>query len=276
MTLVPKSPPRIELDRVSKYFSAANGRVVAVEQASFSIQAGEFITIVGPSGCGKTTIFNMIAGLLEPSAGSICIDGQSCAGKTGRVGYMLQKDLLLPWRTVLQNVMLGAELLNRPRREVEDEARRLMARFGLSGFEMEWPAKLSGGMRQRAALMRTVLSHQEVMLLDEPFGALDAMTKAMMQEWLLDIWSEFNRTIVFITHDIDEAIYLADRVFVMSARPGSIKREVRVDLPRPRYAQDITTTPEFGRIKHEVLEAIRDEIRAAYGVSAVNSRKVSS
>jgi ABC-type nitrate/sulfonate/bicarbonate transport system ATPase subunit len=151
-----------------------------------------------------------------------------------------------------------------------------MARFGLRGFEDQWPARLSGGMRQRAALMRTVLSHQKVMLLDEPFGALDAMTKAMMQEWLLDIWSEFGRTIVFITHDIDEAIYLADRVFVMSARPGSIKREVKVDLPRPRLAQEITTTPEFGRIKHEVLLAIRDEIRAAYGVAPGNAGRTSA
>jgi ABC-type nitrate/sulfonate/bicarbonate transport system ATPase subunit len=273
------SPPanpvwRIELDQVSKHFAAPSGRVVAVENATFGIRPGEFVTIVGPSGCGKTTIFNMIAGLLEPSAGTIRIDGQTVMGKTGHVGYMLQKDLLLPWRTVLQNVTLGAELLNRPRKEVEGEARNLMARFGLKGFEHQWPARLSGGMKQRAALMRTVLSHQQVMLLDEPFGALDAMTKAMMQEWLLDIWSEFARTIVFITHDIDEAIYLADRVFVMSARPGSIKREVRVDLPRPRLAQDITTTPEFGRIKHEVLAAIRDEIRATYGVAPGTSQKV--
>jgi ABC-type nitrate/sulfonate/bicarbonate transport system ATPase subunit len=266
MNLAADPPARIALDGVSKYFTSPSGRTIAVEQANFRVQSGEFVTIVGPSGCGKTTVFNMIAGLLEPSAGEIRIDGSSCIGKPGRVGYMLQKDLLLPWRTVLQNVMLGAELLNRPRRESEKEARRLMARFGLSGFEQEWPTKLSGGMRQRAALMRTVLSHQEVMLLDEPFGALDAMTKVMMQEWLLDIWSEFGRTILFITHDIDEAIYLADRVIVMSARPGSIKLEVRVDLPRPRIAQDITTTPEFARLKHEVLRAINDEIRATYGV----------
>ena len=185
-----------------------------------TVAPGEFVTMVGPSGCGKTTIFNMIAGLLEPTRGDIRIDGQSVAGRTGHVGYMLQKDLLLPWRTVLRNVMLGAELLGRSPRELEGEARQLMVRFGLQGFESEWPSRLSGGMRQRAALMRTVMSHQDVMLLDEPFGALDAMTKGMMQEWLLDIWSEFRRTIVFITHDIDEAIYLADRVFVMSARPG--------------------------------------------------------
>lgn len=237
-----------------------------VHDASLAVAPGEFVTMVGPSGCGKTTLFNMIAGLINPTEGRISIDGRSVVGQTGHVGYMLQKDLLLPWRTVLQNVTLGAELLNRPRGKVEQEARDLMARFGLSGFENEWPARLSGGMRQRTALMRTVLSHQDVMLLDEPFGALDAMTKGMMQERLLDIWSEFRRTIVFITHDIDEAIYLADRVFVMSARPGSIKREIKVDLPRPRLSHEVTTTPAFGRVKHEILETIRDEIRATYGV----------
>jgi ABC-type nitrate/sulfonate/bicarbonate transport system ATPase subunit len=259
--------PKVVLDHVSKYFESSKGRVIAVEDARLAIQPGEFITIVGPSGCGKSTIFNMIAGLLKPSTGSILIDGRSVIGETGHVGYMLQKDLLLPWRTVLQNVMLGAELLRRPRRETEQEARRLMAQFGLRGFEDEWPGRLSGGMRQRAALMRTVLSGQDLMLLDEPFGALDAMTKSMMQEWLLDIWEEFGRTIVFITHDVDEAIYLADRVFVMSARPGSIKREIRVDLPRPRLSQEITTTAEFTHLKHEVLATIRDEIRASYGVA---------
>jgi ABC-type nitrate/sulfonate/bicarbonate transport system ATPase subunit len=262
-----ESVPKIRLDNVSRYFDGPAGRIVAVQHASASIKAGEFITMVGPSGCGKTTLFNMIAGLLKPSTGDIMIDGQSVAGQPGRVGYMLQKDLLLPWRTVLQNVVLGAELLDRPREQAEAEARQLMRRFGLQGFEDTWPARLSGGMRQRAALMRTVLSHQDVMLLDEPFGALDAMTKAMMQEWLLDIWAEFGRTVVFITHDIDEAIYLADRIYVMSARPGSIKCEIEVNLPRPRLSQEITTTAEFAKIKHEVLLAIRDEIRASYGVT---------
>jgi ABC-type nitrate/sulfonate/bicarbonate transport system ATPase subunit len=267
MTQADGIQPKIVLDSVSKYFAAPGGEVIAVENATFNVRPGEFVTLVGPSGCGKTTLFNMIAGLVTPSRGDVTIDGRSVVGQTGHVGYMLQKDLLLPWRTVLQNVTLGAELLKRSRQETEEEARRLLARFGLKGFENEWPSRLSGGMKQRAALMRTVLSHQSVMLLDEPFGALDAMTKSMMQEWLLDIWSEFRRTIVFITHDIDEAIYLADRIFVMTARPGSIRREIKVDLPRPRISQEITTTPEFGAIKHEVLSTIRDEIRAAYGVA---------
>jgi NitT/TauT family transport system ATP-binding protein len=193
------------------------------------------------------------------------IDGRSVAGRQGHVGYMLQKDLLLPWRTVLQNVTLGAELLRRNRAATEREARDLMATFGLRGFENAWPSRLSGGMRQRAALMRTVLSHQDVMLLDEPFGALDAMTKGLMQEWLLEIWSSFNRTIVFITHDIDEAIFLSDRIYIMTTRPGRMKANIEVRLPRPRSSHEITTTPEFGAIKQQVLAALRDEIMKAYG-----------
>jgi ABC-type nitrate/sulfonate/bicarbonate transport system ATPase subunit len=185
---------------------------------------------------------------------------------------MLHKDLLLPWRTVLQNVTLGAELLHRNRTATEREARELMATFGLEGFESSWPSRLSGGMRQRAALMRTVLSHQEVMLLDEPFGALDAMIKGLMQEWLLKIWERFRRTIVFITHDIDEAIFLSDRIYIMTARPGRVKAEISVGLPRPRVSHEITTTAEFGPIKHQVLEALRDEIMKAYSPSQPEER----
>lgn len=237
---------------------------MAIEGVSLDVKSGEFVSIVGPSGCGKSTAFNMIAGLITPDTGDILIDGRSVAGRHGQVGYMLQKDLLLPWRTVLQNVTLGAELLHRSRAETRREACNLMSTFGLQGFENAWPSRLSGGMRQRAALMRTVLSHQDVMLLDEPFGALDAMTKGLMQEWLLEIWTRFRRTIVFITHDIDEAIFLSDRIYIMTTRPGRVKASISVNLPRPRLSHEITTTPEFGAIKHEVLDALRDEIMKAY------------
>jgi ABC-type nitrate/sulfonate/bicarbonate transport system ATPase subunit len=259
------SDQKIELRNVSKWFVLQGGRVAAIEGINLAVRPGEFVSIVGPSGCGKSTAFNMIAGLIRPDEGDVLIDGRSVVGRQGHVGYMLQKDLLLPWRTVLQNVTLGAELLRRNRAEAEREARNLMAMFGLQGFEDAWPARLSGGMRQRAALMRTVLSHQEVMLLDEPFGALDAMTKGLMQEWLLQIWERFRRTIVFITHDIDEAIFLSDRIYIMTARPGRVKAEIAVNLPRPRISHEITTTAEFGSIKHQVLEALRDEIMKAYG-----------
>jgi ABC-type nitrate/sulfonate/bicarbonate transport system ATPase subunit len=256
---------KIALRNVTKWFSHRGGRIAAIEGIELNVRPGEFVSIVGPSGCGKSTAFNMIAGLIRPDEGDVLIDGRSVVGQQGHVGYMLQKDLLLPWRTVLQNVTLGAELLRRSRSETEREARELLATFGLNGFEDAWPSRLSGGMRQRAALMRTVLSHQDVMLLDEPFGALDAMTKGLMQEWLLEIWERFQRTIVFITHDIDEAIFLSDRIYIMTARPGRMKAEIVVNLPRPRISHEITTTGEFVRIKHQVLEALRDEIMKAYG-----------
>lgn len=258
---------KIELRNVSKWFIHQGKRIAAIEDVDLLVRPGEFVSIVGPSGCGKSTAFNMIAGLIRPDEGDVRIDNRSVVGRQGHVGYMLQKDLLLPWRTVLQNVTLGAELLHRNRAATEREARELMATFGLEGFEGSWPSRLSGGMRQRAALMRTVLSHQEVMLLDEPFGALDAMTKGLMQEWLLKIWERFRRTIVFITHDIDEAIFLSDRIYIMTARPGRMKAEINVGLSRPRVSHEITTTAEFGAIKHQVLEALRDEIMKAYGTS---------
>jgi ABC-type nitrate/sulfonate/bicarbonate transport system ATPase subunit len=253
----------IELRNVTKEFPLDGGSTVtACEDVSLDVGAGEFVSIVGPSGCGKSTVFNMIAGLIEPTRGSLLIGGSSVAGETGHVGYMLQRDLLLPWRTILDNVVLGAELLGRDPDQVRQEAIPLLADFGLKGFEDSRPARLSGGMRQRAALMRTVLSGKEILLLDEPFGALDAMTKLKMQEWLLSIWREFGRTILFITHDIDEAIFLSDRVYVMSARPGRIKAAVDVDLPRPRTQED-TTTEAFGQIKRRTLELIHAELEAA-------------
>jgi ABC-type nitrate/sulfonate/bicarbonate transport system ATPase subunit len=257
---------KIALRKVSKWFDSGGDRIWATRDVDLSVRRGEFVSIVGPSGCGKSTVFNIIAGLARPSEGAVLIDGKSAAGRPGLVGYMLQKDLLLPWRTVRQNVTLGAELLGRDRKEAAREANELMATFGLKGFEDAWPSRLSGGMRQRAALMRTVLSHQDLILLDEPFGALDAMTKALMQEWLLEIWQRFQRTIVFITHDIDEAIFLSDRIYIMTARPGRVKAEIAVPLPRPRASHELTTTAEFGRIKHEVMAALRDEIMKTYGV----------
>jgi ABC-type nitrate/sulfonate/bicarbonate transport system ATPase subunit len=258
------SAASIALHDVTKEFPLDGDTVVACEDVSLEVGAGEFVSIVGPSGCGKSTVFNMIAGLIRPTRGDVLLDGTSIAGEPGHVGYMLQRDLLLPWRTILDNVVLGAELLGRDPDLVRDEARKLLADFGLKGFENARPARLSGGMRQRAALMRTVLSGKDILLLDEPFGALDAMTKLKMQEWLLSIWSEFGRTIVFITHDIDEAIFLSDRVYVMTARPGRIKAVVNVPLARPRTRED-TTTEEFGATKRRTLELIYSEIAEATG-----------
>ena len=201
-----------------------------------SIESGRFVSLVGPSGCGKSTLFNIIAGLLEPTEGRVLIDGEDATGTIGRVGYMLQKDLLLPWRTVLDNVILGMEIQGMPLRAARERALPLLQNYGLAGFEYLYPNSLSGGMRQRAALLRTLLFDTDVILLDEPFGALDAQTKLQMQEWLMQLWSDFRKTVVFVTHDVDEAIYLSDEIHVMGTRPGRIDLELRehdLHLRRP-------------------------------------------
>ncbi len=255
--------PKIELRNVEKnFYSKERGSILAIQGVSFKVMPGEFISIVGPSGCGKSTMFNITAGLLSPSGGQVFIDGKDVSGKVGNVGYMLQKDLLLPWRNILDNVVLGAELLDGKMDEIYAEARRLMSTFGLDGFETSWPSMLSGGMRQRAALMRTILSGKDILLLDEPFGALDAITKGKMQEWLLQIWAAFNRTIIFVTHDIDEAIFLSDRVYVMAARPGTIKKEITVELPRPRSMED-KGTPAFIEMRNTILKLLDQEQTSA-------------
>ncbi|GAB4547601.1 MAG: ABC transporter ATP-binding protein [Anaerolineae bacterium] len=233
---------RLELHHISKSYPvrshAESDRLLALQEVSLAVNAGEFVTLIGASGSGKSTLCNLIAGLLTPDSGQILLDGMVITGKTGNVGYMPQRDLLLPWRTVLKNVILGAEIDRMPVQEVERSARELLPLFGLSGFESSYPNALSGGMRQRAALLRTFLQRRAVMLLDEPFGALDALTRYEMQNWLIDIWSRFNLTILCITHDVAEAVMLADRVLVLSRRPGKIAAEVEIPLPRPRRATD--------------------------------------
>jgi ABC-type nitrate/sulfonate/bicarbonate transport system ATPase subunit len=249
--------PLLELRALTKTF----GQVTALAGLDATIARGEFVTVVGPSGCGKSTLFNIVAGLEEPDAGGILrFEGRSChaADLLGQVSFMPQRDLLLPWRNVVDNAILALEVEGVPRREARAKALRMLPEFGLTGFEDQYPHQLSGGMRQRVALMRTFLFERDLMLLDEPFGALDALTRAMMQRWLLDVWQKYRRTILFITHDVDEAIFLGDRVLVMTARPGSVKLEQMVDLPRPRKPE-IVTAPEFIRLKRILLEAIEEE-----------------
>jgi ABC-type nitrate/sulfonate/bicarbonate transport system ATPase subunit len=246
---------KVSLRNVSKSFYA-NGRTIqALDDLSFEVHPGEFVTIIGPSGSGKSTIFNLIVGLLDPDEGEICIDGEICKKRSGRVGYMPQRDLLLPWRSVLDNVILPQELLGIPAESARSKAEELLPIFGLAEFRAAYPSELSGGMRQRAALLRTMLTERDVLLLDEPFGALDALTRRELQDWLLDIWRRFEKTIIFITHDVDEALYLGDRVLVLSARPGMILRSSKVNLPRPRR-QGMIATPAFGKQIAELLEAL--------------------
>jgi ABC-type nitrate/sulfonate/bicarbonate transport system ATPase subunit len=249
------SPPKLCVDNVCMTFKTATGVFEALVPVTLSIPSGRFVSLIGPSGCGKSTIFNIIAGLLEPTAGKVLIDGVDATGTIGRVGYMLQKDLLLPWRSVLDNVILGMEIQGVPLREARERALSLLQRYGLSGFEYLYPSTLSGGMRQRAALLRTLLFDTDIILLDEPFGALDAQTKLQMQEWLMQLWSDFGKTVLFVTHDVEEAIYLSDEVHVMGTRPGCILESILIMLPRPRVRTS-SLTPEFIAIKERCLNLL--------------------
>ena len=248
------SPPKLRLCGVSRRFDTNQ----ALSPTDLDIAEGEFICVVGPSGCGKSTMFNIVAGVLEPSGGTVELDGRDITGQAGQVGYMLQKDLLLPWRTVLDNICLGAILHGRASREQRAEGVALAERYGLGDFINHYPSALSGGMRQRVALMRTLAMHRDVLLLDEPFGALDSMTRMAMQQWLLSVWKAERRTVIFVTHDIDEAIFLADRVVVMSPRPGRIRDVLPVGLPRPR-AREVFTDPTFLALKDRIMHYIYDE-----------------
>src|SRR5882724_6197422 len=250
------SAPKLQLDAVSMAFDTPAGPFHALAPVSLSIPQGRFVSLIGPSGCGKSTIFNIVAGLLEPSAGRVLIDGVDATGTIGRVGYMLQKDMLLPWRTVLDNVILGMEIQRVPLRAARERALPLLHRYGLVGFEYLYPSSLSGGMRQRAALLRTLLFDTDVILLDEPFGALDAQTKLQMQEWLMQLWSDFSKTVLFVTHDVEEAIYLSDELHVMGTRPGRIIATIPVELPRPRIRTS-ALTPEFLALKERCMDLLQ-------------------
>ncbi len=241
------------------YVTPDRGLVPAVDGIDLSLKSNEFVSIIGPSGCGKSTLFNVIAGLLAPNSGDVALDGRKIVGQPGHVAYMMQRDLLLPWRTVLDNVVLGPELAGRPMAEVRNRALALLRRFGLEGYENSYPSALSGGMRQRAALLRTILCDRSVVLLDEPFGALDALTRATMHEWLLGIQREFRQTMILITHDPDEAVYLSDRVYVATPRPMRFAGIVPIDLPYDRTS-DVTLTPEFAHHKRQVLTLLRGDM----------------
>jgi len=236
------------------------GGVPAVAEATIRIASGEFVSIVGPSGCGKTTLLNLVAGLVPLQQGLIDVAGH--APKAGRndVAYMLARDCLFPWRTALDNVMLAGELRGTARSERERRARSFLGKVGLAGFEASYPKALSHGMRQRVALARTFSMDAGVMLMDEPFGALDAQTKLQLEDVLLDLWTAQRRTVVFITHDLNEAVSLSDRVIVMSARPGRILANVRIDLPRPRSARALQKDARYHEIYTEVWQWLEQSL----------------
>ncbi|HET7577975.1 MAG TPA: ABC transporter ATP-binding protein [Bacillales bacterium] len=249
---------KLEVKEIQKTFVSHGDSLPALEPLDLSASSGEFVSLIGPSGCGKSTLFNVISGLDLPDAGKVLIDGHEITGQTGHVSYMMQKDLLFPWRTVLDNAIVGAEVRGVPRKKARRRAMELLPAFGLEQFADEYPAKLSGGMRQRVALLRTVMMEQGIWLLDEPFGALDAMTRDRMQEWLLQICETFQPLVLFITHSIDEAVYLSDRVYVLSDRPARIKDEVLIDLPRPRNREWVTQEC-FLRLKERLLQELYEQ-----------------
>lgn len=242
----------IEIKGVSKIFRRDGQEFTAMRETNVTIESGKFICIIGPSGCGKSTLFNIIAGLIKPTTGDILVNGESIIGKKGKVGYMLQKDMLLPWRTILDNVIIGMEIEGVSKKEAKEKALAMMGKYGLNGFDKNYPYELSGGMRQRAALLRTMLYDRDIMLLDEPFGALDAQTRLKMQTWLLEVWRENRKTVLFVTHDIDEAIYLADEIYVFSPGPGYIKEVIDVNIPRPRQTEDMSSE-NYQALKQHLL-----------------------
>jgi ABC-type nitrate/sulfonate/bicarbonate transport system ATPase subunit len=235
------------------------GDMLALSDVNLEVMAGELVCILGASGCGKSTLFNIVSGLLPATGGRIVLDGVDVSNRPGQVGYMLQKDLMLPWRTVLGNITLAASLTRGATEADRTEAAQLATRYGLGEFLNHYPHALSGGMRQRVAMMRTIAAGRQVMLLDEPFAALDAQTRLGMQQWLLQVWRDLGRTILFVTHDVDEAIFLADRIVVMTPRPGRIAEILAVDLPRPRALECLTTDTFIGLKRRIMGRLYRDE-----------------
>jgi len=246
---------KIEVVGLQKSYLLDDLLIEALEDINIHACEEEFVSVIGPSGCGKSTLFNIICGLQVPDRGNIFLNSEEISGKTGMVGYMLQKDLLLPWRKVIDNVILGLELSVNDRKKNVETAQALLPTFGLKSFENAYPASLSGGMKQRAALLRTYLLGREVMLLDEPFGALDAITRRELQDWLLKVWDRFKKTILFVTHDVEEAAYLSDRIYVMTSRPGKIKDEIAVRLSQPRN-REMAETNEFKNLVKTLLKLL--------------------
>lgn len=249
----------LRIEGIEKDFIQRDGRRLPVlEEISIAVMEGEIVSLVGPSGCGKSTLLNIIAGLLLPDRGRLFIRGEEVTGKRGMVSYMPQNDLLFPWRSVLDNVVLPLEIAGTPSGTAREEGRRLLPLFGLEEFADSYPSMLSGGMRQRAALLRTYLIQKDPLLLDEPFGRLDAMTRAKMQIWLLSIWEKMKRTILLVTHDVEEAIFLSDRIYLLSSRPGRVIKEVFVPLPRPR-TEGMKTEENLIEIKRMLLDALENK-----------------
>ena len=252
----------IEIGEVWKEFVKGERRVLALEDINLSVAKREFVAILGPSGCGKSTLLNMVAGFDRPTRGTVRVHGEEIVEPSPRRGVVFQEPALFPWFSVMENVLFGPKTQRHPAAEYRHRAAQILDQVGLRGFEASYPAELSGGMRQRVGIARVLIMQPQVLLMDEPFGSLDAQTRMLMQELLLQVWEQHHQTVLFVTHDVEEALLLADRVCVMTARPGRIKRSIDVRIPRPR-AIEVTTSPEFNALRREVLALIREEIEHA-------------
>lgn len=244
---------KLEVKNVSKAFEDKK----VLEGISIHLEQGELVSFLGVSGSGKTTLFNVISGLMQPDEGSVWLDGKEITGEPGHISYMLQKDLLLPFRTIEDNVALPLIIKGTPKKEARRQASELFEEFGLAGTEKKYPTQLSGGMRQRAALLRTYMFSQNVALLDEPFSALDTITKSSIHEWYLDVMEQIHLSTLFITHDIDEAILLSDRIYLLTGTPGRVTDEIVIDRPKPRH-RDFTLTQEFLEYKKMILKRLEN------------------
>ena len=261
----PSSGAAITFRDVTKRFPTAKGGIyTAIRDVNLEIRPGEFCTVVGPTGCGKSTMLGLIAGLTRPSSGTVGVDGRQVTGIGDRIGYVFQNDAIFPWRSVLENVAAGPRYRGRSHKEARALAREWITRVGLKGFEDRYPHQLSGGMRKRVALAQTLINEPRILLMDEPFSALDVQTRTLMENELLTLWSTTYASVVFVTHDLEEAIALADRVFVITAGPGTVKSSYRIDLPRPRNVSEIRFLPQFLETYQTIWNDLREEVLVSY------------
>lgn len=258
--------PILSLQDVTISFSSVDAPpVLAVSDLSLTVKEHEFLALIGPSGCGKTTILNAMAGLIPVNSGQVLLGGKPVTGVSGQVGYISQADNLLPWKTVLDNVAMGLELRGMPKKLRHEKARALLSRMGLSGFEGNFPHELSGGMKKRVAIARVLAIEPELLFMDEPFGPLDVFTKEKLQDDIMDIWEQLGQTIVYVTHDLTEAITLADRVLLISGRPGRVRSEYIVELPRPRRVMDVKFDENFVALEKTIWADLRAELSSHGG-----------
>ena len=258
MSMMQSPQGQIDIEQLSIVLGDGAQAFEAVQGLDCRIEPGQFVCILGPSGCGKSTLLGALAGHLNPSAGNLRVDGTAVAGPSPQRGMVFQQHTLFPWRTVRDNVAFGLKMQGIGKAERHKAADEMLALVGLKDFADRWPNQLSGGMQQRVEIARVLINRPRLLLMDEPFGALDALTRLNMQELLLDIWTQIRTTVVFVTHDIDEALFLADRLLVMSSRPGRIIEDLRLDFPRPRTSE-LVTSPEFARLKRHCLDLLRHD-----------------